>query len=50
MKLNFCHALTLLFVAFKLTGVIDWSWWWVWSPFIFFALLVTTDKLLKEFT
>ena len=30
--------LTLLFVALKLTGNIDWSWWWVlspmWLPFI----------------
>lgn len=21
-----------LFVAMKLAGLIDWSWWWVWSP------------------
>lgn len=24
--------LTLLFIAFKLLGVISWSWWWVLSP------------------
>jgi hypothetical protein len=24
--------LTVLFVALKLTGHIDWSWWWVLSP------------------
>lgn len=24
--------LTVLFVALKLTHVIDWSWWWVVSP------------------
>lgn len=24
--------LTVLFVGLKLTGVIDWSWWWVLSP------------------
>jgi phosphoglycerol transferase MdoB-like AlkP superfamily enzyme len=24
--------LTVLFVALKLTHVIDWSWWWVLSP------------------
>lgn len=28
----FLPALTLLLVALKLTGVIDWSWWWVWAP------------------
>lgn len=22
----------LLFVGLKLAGLIDWSWWWVFSP------------------
>jgi len=26
--------LTVLFVALKLCGVIDWSWWWVLSPIL----------------
>lgn len=25
-------ALLILFIALKLTGVINWSWWWVTSP------------------
>lgn len=25
--------LGILFVALKLTGYIDWSWWWVTLPF-----------------
>ena len=25
-------VLTAVFVVLKLTGVIDWSWWWVLSP------------------
>ena len=25
--------LGVVFVALKLTGVIDWSWWWVTLPF-----------------
>ena len=25
-------TLTVLFVALKLTGYINWSWWWVLSP------------------
>ena len=25
--------LGVLFVALKLTGYIDWSWWWVTAPF-----------------
>lgn len=28
----FLGLLTLLFIALKLTDVIDWSWWWVLSP------------------
>ena len=30
--LGFFDALTLLFIAFKLTGVIAWSWLWVLAP------------------
>jgi hypothetical protein len=30
---QFATALLLvLFVGFKLSGIIDWSWWWVLSP------------------
>lgn len=25
--------LTVLFIGLKLTGHIEWSWWWVLSPF-----------------
>lgn len=25
-------ALFLIFLTLKLTGLIDWSWWWVLSP------------------
>ena len=25
-------VLTIVFVVLKLVGVIDWSWWWVFSP------------------
>ena len=30
--LSFVDALTLLFIALKLTGQIDWNWIWVLSP------------------
>lgn len=30
--IGFCSGLTLLLVALKLTGNIDWSWLWVLSP------------------
>lgn len=33
----FLQLLTVLFIGLKLTGHIDWSWWWVlaplWAPF-----------------
>ena len=32
------EVLTLIFVALKLTGHIDWSWFWVLSPLIFAIL------------
>ena len=25
-------VLTIIFVVLKLVNVIDWSWWWVFSP------------------
>ena len=30
--INFTGLLTVAFIALKLTGYIDWSWWWVLSP------------------
>lgn len=30
--IGFCGLLTVAFVVLKLIGIIDWSWWWVFSP------------------
>lgn len=30
--IGFTGLLTILFIGLKLTGYIDWSWWWVLSP------------------
>lgn len=30
--IGFCGLLTIVFITLKLTGHIDWSWWWVLSP------------------
>lgn len=56
------EVLTIIFVICKLLGVIEWSWWLVFSPEIFaivmyiiwyvlFILFVrkTTKKVIKEF-
>lgn len=43
--------LLILFITLKLTGVIDWSWWWVlapfWIPLSLAVLLLTVAKLMK---
>lgn len=31
--IGFCGLLTIVFIVLKLTHYIDWSWWWVLSPF-----------------
>lgn len=38
--------LTLLFVALKLTGHIDWSWWFVVMPTLIQVALVMGTLLL----
>jgi len=30
--ISFLGMLTILFIGLKLTGHIDWSWWWVLCP------------------
>ena len=37
---GFCGMLTILFIAFKLLGIITWSWLWVLSPLWIGAALV----------
>lgn len=38
------YLLFLLFLGLKLSGSIDWSWWWVFSPLIVRVM----HGLLKE--
>ena len=44
--------LTVLFVALKLCGIINWSWWWVLSPIpitvgiVLVVLMVITTVLM----
>ena len=30
--IGFFGLLTIVFIVLKLTGYIDWSWWWVLAP------------------
>ena len=43
--IGFVGLLTILFVGLKLTGYIDWSWWWVLSP-IWISVLIAVVVLL----
>ena len=48
--------LGILFVGLKLTGYIDWSWWWVTAPFwggvaiyLVVALITIACIIIKHF-
>ena len=39
--ISILSILLIIFVVLKLTGNIDWSWWWVLSPiWIYNALII----------
>ena len=38
--IGFFGLLAILFIGLKLTGFIDWSWWWVLAPLWAPALVV----------
>lgn len=39
-ELTFLNMLQILFIAFKLAGIITWSWWLVLSPYLVVTVLV----------
>lgn len=43
--IGFTGLLTIVFIVLKLTGNIDWSWWWVlsplWIPLLLFVFIFT---------
>jgi len=43
---SFSGLLTIVFVVLKLTGVISWSWWWVFSPLLISAGLFVVVLVL----
>jgi len=51
-SVGFSGFLTILFIGLKLTGYINWSWWWVLSPMpIQFAagvVLIATGVILQR--
>ena len=50
---SFLGWLTLIFITLKLTGYIDWSWWWVTAPIwgqivIALVLIVIGAFMIKQ--
>lgn len=41
------ELLTVLFVALKLLGHIDWSWWLVFAPMYVYGLLIALWLLMS---
>jgi hypothetical protein len=48
--ISFNMILFLIFLVLKLTGHIDWSWWWVTSPLwigiVLFIIIVLIIKII----
>lgn len=47
-KPRFIQALLLAFIVLKLCKVIDWSWWWVLSPFWIGVILMVAANFMIE--
>ena len=51
---GFSSLLGLMFIGLKLTGHIDWSWWWVlaplWIPGAFVLALIAVFVIAKKRT
>lgn len=46
-RINLVAFLLILFIFLKLVGAINWSWWWVTSPFwLPFALYLAIVGIL----
>jgi hypothetical protein len=47
--IGFGGLLTIVFITLKLTGYIDWSWWWVtcplWAPIVFLLAIAIIGLL-----
>lgn len=44
--IGFVGLLTIVFITLKLTGFINWSWWWVLSPSLISIALVLLFLLI----
>jgi hypothetical protein len=48
--IGFSSTLFFIFLVLKLTGVISWSWWWIfaplWIPFAFVGVILAIAGIL----
>lgn len=51
--IGFLGLLTILFIAFKLAGIIDWSWLWVlsplWLPLVLGILVIVVMYMILDY-
>ena len=47
--ISFVGLLTIVFITLKLTGYIDWSWWWVLSPIWISSAIVAVVLVVGMF-
>lgn len=49
---SLCTFLTVIFFGLKLTKAIDWSWWWVFSPFwipvLILSIIIAVGALIEH--
>ena len=49
--IGFAGLLTIVFITLKLTGFIDWSWWWVlapvWTSFAVWVLIIAGFLVIR---
>ncbi|AYP68334.1 hypothetical protein PQE75_gp145 [Bacillus phage vB_BcoS-136] len=51
--IGFLGLLTILFIGLKLTGFVEWSWWWVLSPMLIpfsIALIILVVMIIFAMT
>jgi hypothetical protein len=50
--IKFGGVLFIALLVLKLTGYIDWSWWWItavlWFPFLFGVILLIIYLTIKK--
>ena len=44
--IGFVSLLQIVFITLKLIGVIKWSWWWVFSPFLINAAFIVIELII----